>query len=283
MKCPRLTNVFLIVFVIATAITASAQKLKPEEIIGRHLDSIGKPGVRSSVKTLLAVGNATVTYISSKNHPANGRVVLASAGEKIFFGMNLNASDYPFEKVSFNGEETKVSFVRPGQRSVLGSFMLSNDVIFKNGLFSGVLSTSWPLSDANFKKAKLSSAGLKKVGEIEAYAINYTPKGGSDLDITLYFDKTTFRHLRTEYQRISSAGIGRTIDESARQHETRIKLIENFGDFKEVKGLTIPAKYELHYSISGANGTTEVEWTYVLTDFLVNQPLDDKTFDADAK
>ena len=113
--------------------------------------------------------------------------------------------------------------------------------------------------------------------------MNYSPKGGGDIDITLYFDKDTFRHTRTEYKRTSSASIGRTIDESARQSETRMKVVEDFSDFKEFNGLTLPQTYKLLYTITGANGTTEVEWAYHLTEFAFNQPMDEKTFDADAK
>jgi hypothetical protein len=40
----------------------------------------------------------------------------------------------------------------------------------------------------------------------------------------------------------------------------------------------VPTKYKIHYSISGQNGTTEVEWTANLSEFAINQALDPATF-----
>jgi hypothetical protein len=94
----------------------------------------------------------------------------------------------------------------------------------------------------------------------------------------MYFDKETFRHVRTEYSRTSSASMGRTIDESARNSETRLKVIEDFSDFKEFAELTLPTKYRIHYSITGQNGTTEIEWVSNISEFAVNQKLDAGTF-----
>ena len=52
------------------------------------------------------------------------------------------------------------------------------------------------------KKAKLSLEGTKKIDGKENYVLSYSPKGGSDVDINLYFDKETFRHTRTEYKQL---------------------------------------------------------------------------------
>lgn len=256
--------------------------MKPEEVLAKHLESIGKAEIRTAVKNQLAVGDVSVEFISQKNLTAQGRIVMASEGVKNFLGMNLNANDYSSEKFSFDGKKTKVAFVRTGIRSVLGNFVLSNNVILEESLLGGTLSTSWALSNIANNKAKLSFDGTKKIDGKEVYVLGYSPKGGGDLDIKLYFDKETFRHVRTEYKRTSSAAIGRTIDESARQSESRLKIVEDFSDFKVEKGLTLPHNYKLNYSVSGQNGTTEIEWKFVMSQFVFNQTLDAKTFDAEA-
>ena len=98
----------------------------------------------------------------------------------------------------------------------------------------------------------------------------------------MYFDAQTFQHVRTEYKRTASAAMGRTIDESARHQETRMKVTEDYSDFKEVQGgLTLPTKYIIHYSVSGENGTTEISWTANLSEFAPNQRLDPGTFAID--
>lgn len=274
--CKRALLTILAVAIIAGA--AHAQKLKPEEIVAKNLDSIAPIDVRAAFKTFIAVGEVTVNYVTQKNPSASGRVVLASAGDRSFIGYSLNASDYPSERIVFDGNKTSVDFVRPGNRSTLGNFIISNGALVSNGLFGGVLSTNWAMMKTEARRPKLSSQGTKKIDGREVYALGYSPRGGGDLDITLFFDKETFRHVRTEYTRTSSASIGRTIDESARQSETRFKIVENFADFRNVKGLVMPHTYSLQYLVTGANGTTEIVWNYVLTEFAVNQPIEDATF-----
>ncbi len=281
MKTFKLSAIFLLLAIFA--VSAFAQKLKPEEVIAKHLESIGTAEVRASVKNQMAVGDVLVTFVSQKNQTAEGRIVMVSEGTKNFLGMNLNAADYPLEKFSYDGKNAKVAYVRTNIRSVLGNFVKSNDLLLEESLLGGTLSTSWALANTVGGKAKISFDGLKKIDGKEAYMLTYSPKGGGDVDIKLYFDKENFRHIRSEYKRTSSAAIGRTIDESARQSETRLKVTETFGDFKTETGLTLPHSYSLNYSTTGQNGTTEIEWKFALTQFMFNQSLDAKTFDADAK
>lgn len=278
-KLPALLALFLLTLFASSAF---AQKMKAEDVLAKHLDSIGTAETRSSIKSFIAVGDTEVKFISQKEQPLQGRVVLASASEKNFLGMNLNAVNYPQERFSYDGKKAKVSFVRAAERSILGNFILSNGIILEEGLLGGTLSTSWALLDMTNKKARISFDGTKKIDGKEVYSLGYSIKTG-DLDITMYFDKETFRHVRTEYKRTSSASIGRNIDESARLNESRLKVVEDFSEFKEKKGLTLPHKYRLLYSISGQNGTTEIEWKFNLTEFAFNQNLDPKTFDAEAK
>lgn len=279
----KIIKLFVLSGLLITFLSFSSfgQKLKAEEILAKHLDSIGKSELRSPEKSRLAVGDATVTFVSQKNQNALGRIVLASVGAKNFWGLNLNAADYPSEKFSFDGKKAKVGFVRIGERSVLGKFVLSNSQLLEESLLGGTLSSSWALLNFSDKKAKISSDGKKKIDDKEVYAIGYTPKN-SDIDITLYFDKDTFRHVRTEYRRMSSAGIGTTPDQSSQFSETRYKVTENFSDYRDEKGLMLPHDYQIIYSITGQNGTTEIKWNFKLNQFAFDQTLDEKTFDAEA-
>jgi hypothetical protein len=255
--------------------------MKAEEVIAKHLESIGTAEVRASVKNQMAVGDVAVTFVSQKNQPAQGRVVMVSEGTKNFLGMNLNANDYPLEKFSYDGKDAKVAFVRTNVRSILGNFILSNQLMLEESLLGGTLATSWALSNLATNKAKVSFDGTKKIDGKEVYILGYTPKGGSDIDIKIYLEKDTFRHIRTEYKRTSSAGIGTRPEQSSGFSETRLKITENFGDFKAEKGITLPHSYTLNYSTTGI--AVEIEWKFALTQFAFNQNLDPKTFDAEAK
>ncbi|MGI8545460.1 MAG: hypothetical protein ACR2MD_18545 [Aridibacter sp.] len=256
--------------------------MKAEDVVAKHLDSIASAEKRAAIKSTIAVGEVSVNFVTQKSPPIPGRIVLASANDKLFYGMNLNSDTYPSEKFSFDGSKSKVAIVRGGTRTILGNFVSTNDLLLEESLLGGTLSTSWAILHLSDKKAKLSYNGTKKIDGKEAYAIGYSIKGGGDINVTLYFDKETFRHLRSEYRRISSAGIGTDPSQSSRFNETRMNLTEDFSDFKEENGITLPHTYRLNYSVSGQRGTTEIEWTSKLNEFAFNQNLSDSTFDAEA-
>ena len=271
-----------LIFLLILSVPVLAQKMKPEEVISKHLDSIGTAEIRNQITSMIAVGDVLVTYISQKNSTSQGRIVLASAGEKNFIGMNLNGVDYPLERFSFDGKKVKVAYVRPGVRSILGNFIVANDLLLQESLLGGTLSTSWTLLNLTDSKAKIQFDGTKKIDGKETYVLSYSTKGNNDFDIKLFFDKDTFQHVRTEYKRVFSAGIGRTPEQSSGFSESRLKITENFSDFKAEKGLNLPHTYTLNYTITGPNGTNEIEWKFNLSEFGFNQKFDGKTFDAEA-
>jgi hypothetical protein len=268
---------------LASVTSAQAQKLKPEDVLAKHLDSIATAEKRAELKSFVATGEVRLKNITRKNPPSVGRVVLASRGNQSFVGMSLNSNDNPVEMIVFDGKRTRVDYTLPGQRSLLGSFLQSNSMMIEHGLYTGALSTNWSMFHTSGRNPKLSYGGTKKIDGTEAHTIKYMPKGGSDFEVTMFFDSSNFRHIRTEYKRTASASLGITIDQSARQLETRFRIVEDYSDFKESEGYTLPHKYKMMYSISGQNGTTEVEWEFDIADVAFNRPMEDATFSADQK
>lgn len=281
MKFNRI-SVFSTLLVCLFSVSGFAQKMKVEDVISKHLDSIGTAEKRAEIKSILAVGDVSVSFVTQKSQPVLGRIVLASASEKTFFGMNLSSNTYPSEKFSFDGKKSKVAIVKTGTRSVLGNFVTSNNLLLEESLLGGTLSTSWSFLHLSNKRANLSYEGTKKINGKETYALGYSVKSGGDIDITLYFDKATFRHVRSEYKRISSAGISSNPNQSSQFSETRLKVTEDFSEFKETNGITLPQIYKINYSISGQRGTTEVEWISLINEIAFNQNLTDEMFDAEA-
>ncbi len=261
---------------------ASAQKLKAEDVVARNHESIGTPEARAATKSLIAVGNGTAKFLSNADLQSPGRIVIASEGTKFFFGINLESTTNRFadELYTFDGNTSSVGLPRQGNRSALGLFVQSNKMTIEQGLLGGTLSTAWVIANISENKGKLSFDGLKKVDGKEAYVLGYSKKGGGDVDVSLYFDKDTFRHIRTEYKRMSSAGIGLRPEDSTKYDETRFKLVEEFGDFRAESGLTLPHSYRIVYSTSGQRGTTEIEWKFTLNEFSANQKLEPTTFKA---
>lgn len=261
-------------------------RLKPEDIIARHLDSIGSQEKRASIKNQFATGFAQYTIlrssISSTKASVSGKSIILSEGKKIYYASSFDSPNYPLDRISFDGNNVNISYVIPGLRSTFGNYILGNRNIFSDGLFAGAITSSWTLLDLQNRKAKITNSGKKKIGERETYVLDYNPKGGSDSTIKLYFDAENFHHVRTEYKQTFSAAQGITPDSSSRQMESRQQLVEEFSDFREENGLMLPHSYRIYLLLDGQKGTNEQEWKFEFTTFAFNQNLDPKSFNIDA-
>ncbi len=85
MKYLKLPTFFVLTVIFLSATSTLAQKMKAEDILGKHLDSIGTSEARTATKSQIAVGDAQVKFITRKTPPVVGRIVMASAGEKNFW------------------------------------------------------------------------------------------------------------------------------------------------------------------------------------------------------
>jgi hypothetical protein len=270
---------------LSTPAAVVAQKMDADQVVAKHLLSIGTPQKLSEIKNSVATAdvsfNAKGTTIT-----VNGKAVMAASGDMNLWGMVLNSNDYPQDKFGYNGKEVRAAHSRPGTYSTLGGFIRSYGEIVREGVLGGTLFSSWALLNSDARKPKLSFDGTKKIDGNETYVLNYGIRRGSDLSIKMFFDAKTFRHVRTEYNHTIAARQGTSIDNSAGQSPDRYKVIEDFSDFQNIGGLTLPKKYKLHYSYSGsASGRLiqsqyrELDWVFDVTNFVVNQDLDPASFD----
>ena len=274
-------SVCFIAFLSAGKIKAD-DKLKPEVIISKHLDAIGSKEKRAENKNRVILSEVQMrgkTAIASAI--VHGKAVFFSAGEKNLWGIKLNSNNYPTDTFSFNGNETNVGYIRPGVRSVLGEFILSYKEILKEGLFGGVLSTSWSLLNNGLNRAKVTYDGTKNINGKETLVISYLLKGGSDLSIKMYFDKKTYRHVRTEYNHTIPASQGPGVDLSAGRPAYRYQLIEDFSDFRDVGGLILPGNYKLSYSFSSGATLQSIDFDFKVTNFSYNQQIDETSFNIE--
>lgn len=253
------------------------QKLQPDDIIAKHLDSIGPVKERSAVTTRIISGTSMVVFRTEPVGQASGRAVLASEGSKILIGMSFQSSVYPREHLGFNGTNFMAAFVTPGVRSVLGEFLMTHSLIFKQGLMSGTLSSAWPLLDLTARTTRLEYVGTKKIDNLLLYEVRYLPKGGSDLKTSLFFDQN-FRHVRTEYERVIAAPIGNRSYANVEQRESRYKMVEEFADFRNESGLNLPHTYKIKLSIDSGGGTFVADWMLNLTLFSFNERIDPNSF-----
>jgi hypothetical protein len=256
---------------------APQEKTSTQELIAKHLEAIGTAEARAALKSITIVGQTKATFRGRGTGLAEGIVVLASEGNKNLIGMKFNNPDYPFEKMGYDGDDLSVGFVRPGVRSVLGDFLRLNENSFKRGVIGGVLSTAWPLLHLDDKLSEVKYSGMKTINGRKLHELKFSPRKGSDLRISMFFDPDNFRHLRTEYKRVLAAHLGATVDTSAQQSETRYTMIEEFSDYSQENELTLPHTYKLYLEIITGNGTTSYEWTMTL-----QQEIDPKDFKVDS-
>lgn len=262
----------------ARTVPAPEEKLKAEEVVAKHLASVGAAADLAAVKSLVAVGkvSAATRLNTPRNIPGVGQ--FASAGDKVLFALSLNSVDYPYEKAGYDGQRLTVAQLPEGQRSVLGDFLKGHDAPFKQGLVGGVLSTAWPLFNSGSELPKLSYAGPDKIDERKVHKLRYDPRKSGGLQITLFFDDETFRHVRTEYRYSIAAQMGATAELSVRQQESHYKLVEEFSDFKAAGKLTLPHTYKLTCTIEEQNNTRVLQWTLAFSQFAFNQEIDVKAF-----
>jgi len=250
----------LLMFFGLTAV-AKKPKLEPEELVRHHLESLGLSDGRVVRNSCQADGNGALTILRGGGGKLQGPAKFLSNGRKMRMSILFNRSDYPAEEVSFNGDEVDVGQLSPGRRSPLGEFIYQFDEIVAEGLFGGVLSTGWSLLEVEERKPKLSYEGLKKVDDVQYHILRYRPRKRSDLEIRIYFDPETYRHLMTIYKVRIEPFAGRNMDEQALQAVVRYDVRETFSDFREVEGLTLSAQWSVDYTREVGTTITMLRWT----------------------
>jgi hypothetical protein len=257
---------------------AQNKKLTPEELIARHLDSIGVAEARSKASTRVASGETK--FIARVGGTANvdGQAMMVSSGAKLRFGLRLPLTDYPGEDMAFDGAQSATGLLPQGRRSQLSAFFSSQNLPLKEGLIGGTLSTAWPLLRLDEAQPKLDYRGLKKVDGRQLHEVSYRPrKASGDLKVSLFFDPETFRHVRTRYSFEVGATIG-TRDNSNMNTEIYYTLTEDFDDFRVVDGLTLPHKYKMQFSAEGRGSSAVHDWTVTVKKIEHNTKLDDLIF-----
>jgi hypothetical protein len=266
------------------AATPDDDKMKAEDVIAKHLEALGPQAARATAQTRIVGGSSRAVFKARSTSGAiDGQIVLASTDNKVVLGMKFDAPNYPGERFGFDGKKFTVGYIMPGVRSPLGNFALTNGEIFKEGLVGGTLTSAWALLNVAERKAKIEYGGIDKVTDRAVHKLRYFPNKGSDLKITLFFDAETFQHVRTQYDRVIGARLsGGGIDNQARQQETRFKIVEEFGDYKEEGKLKLPHSYKLQLEITKTAGSSLDRWEMTLDQFAFDQEIDDRMFNVEA-
>jgi hypothetical protein len=258
---------------------AKDAKMKPEELIAKHLDSIGTAEARSAVQNRVASGVGQMVFRLPSKSLKQGKAGMMSEGKKLCIGMAFNSHEYPSEQFCFDGNSVSVSHIQPGVKAYLPAFIYKYDILMKEGLLGGSMSTAWCLLDVAGRQPKLDYTGLKKVDGKPVHELRYrAKKEAGDLAVLLHFDPETFRHVHSEYRLVQPVGMAGSPGASAQQDDTRYRLEETFGDFKAVDGLILPHSWKLTYSREGMGTTILIEDGMGVSQIQHNQTLDPKLF-----
>jgi hypothetical protein len=244
---------------------AAEQKLTPEQLVTLHLQALtaGAPPPRDQSRD--AKGTVAVTMPAKAAGQLAGTFLLASSPAGSRFTMKFDSERYEGEAFTATGAKVEVANSQPrtGSRSAIGSFVARYSVIVSEGLLGGALNTRWPLLDVAGQQAKLGYDGLKELGGRELHRLRYRAKNNQGaLEVYLFFDPKTYRHVASLYTTSQAQGLGATIESSSQQADIYFRIEERFGRFDDIGGLTLPRSWSLRYERSG---NTSDEWKYDMT------------------
>jgi hypothetical protein len=280
-----------------------AEDLTAEQLVAAHVKSIGNPALLAKITSNTLFGITDVDFIQGMNGSLkDGKTMIVSQGPKLAIVQKFTDINYPGEYFAYDGNNVTVGYMSPGQRSPLADFIFRFKGIMKEGMLGGIISNSWPLLNIQKKQADMKCRKTTIDGK-ELYELEYHPKEGFGLiKVRMYFDPTTFRHVRTDYRvnikEDASVGNRGHIDSTAdkatvnavnptggmniqARDDSHYTLTEKFDDFKKVGGLTLPHRYVLEYTLDGNGQAFLGHWTLTVSKWVCNAAIpDQKVFQA---
>src|SRR5438067_8056356 len=143
--------------ILALVSTSPAAELKPEDVIAKHLDSIGTSEARKAIKSRAVEGAAQYKILVGGAGTMDGKAVLVSEQNKVHLLFKFANNLYKGEQIVTDGNRIEVAATTQEKtRSPFGDFIYTQDASVHEGLLGGVLSTAWPLLDLYEHKAKVS-------------------------------------------------------------------------------------------------------------------------------
>jgi len=273
------------VFLLAAVMPlfAADEKMTAESLVAHHLDSVGKPEARAAIKSRVAEGTVTYEILTGGSGRLDGKLIAVSEGRKLRIVQRYSGSNPNGEDFICDGEKVDVALLHTGTRTAFGEIVQTQKHLLREGIIGGLLTTAWPLLNLPAHQVKLSYNGLKKVKDRELHELTYNPKKRGDMDIRMYFDPETYRHVMTVYTMTVSPGLAEVPagwnreQYTARQQQLRYRIEESFENFEQTQGLMLPTKWTVHFTIDGYESAVQ-RWTMAVRRFEHNISLDARNF-----
>ena len=270
-------------FVLALVYTGSTQAQEPSkanDIVSRHLDAIAPQKVRAAVKSRVVEGNLRFRVLVGGSGGATGTWDVVSSGRMLNIVLQFGAGEWRGEQFTYDGSKANVvRSTEKHQYSDFGLFMSAEDFMVKEGLLGGELSTGWALQNLQANDARIENLGLKKVHGKQLIGLQYFSKHSTDMQVRIYFDPETYRHVLTVYTLRRAPLMTGDIRTSSAQKEVRYTLEERFDDFQTLAEVTLPKRYTIDWTEEFQDGLTrEFEWDLIATKAFADLPLDPANF-----
>ncbi len=257
-------------------------KLTEEEILSRHLSSIGTPEVLTDYRTLTLQGTGELQMQMGGTGGVSGQLVFVSDARKSRFSLNFNHLQYSGEQFIYDGDKVGIEFIRneTRTRSALGNFLYRSPELIKNGFWGGTLKRSWTFLNAADRKLRFHYRGLADVQGTKLHDLEVNCRGCDEISVHVYLEPETFRHVRTSYRMILPAaptelGRGNIIRDGK---FVRYTMDEEFSEFQSQDGLTLPTRWLVRYTLDQPERPVALTLEMRLANGLRNTPLDPGLF-----
>ncbi len=276
---------FIFIWVtLATVIEGASgdPELSNEEILSRHLSSIGSPEILADYRTLAVQGTGELQMLMGGTGGVSGNMVFVSEAQNSRFSLNFNHLQYSGEQFVCNGDKVGIEFIRneTRTRSALGNFLYRSPELIRNGLWGGTLKRSWTLLNAKAQKLKFRYRGITEVEGKKLHDLELDCRGCGEIKVHVYLEPETFRHLRTTYRMVLPAApteMGRR-DIIKDGQFVRYNMDEEFSEFQTTDGLTVPTRWFVRYSLDQPGRPVMITLEIRLTTGLRNAPLEPGLF-----
>lgn len=280
---------------LLSASEISARKLKKEELIKLHLESLGDNPLRES---RIAQGRGSLDIRVGGTGQLAGPALWVSEGTKVRSSFRFGHVQYGEELLVYDGDKLDVGHISPGMRSQLGQSLWAHfgDLV-SEGLYGGVLSTEWSLLRVDERRPKIKYKGLKKFEDKKLHLLEYIPREDVDYKIALYFEPETYHHVLSSYRLTIPSGRIRPIESFGRgsgaiaprspgdglredfaEATDRVTVIERFKDFKQVDGLNLPHIYRVTINFDQFRGSFVGHWQMEFDQITHDRKIDPNVF-----
>lgn len=292
----RITLLVIVGSFLTTAGFSQEPQPTAEEIVARHLKSLGTDKELERNRLRVAVGTSKFDIQGVSKRTVQGGSAFASDGLNMAFISTFDMADYRMERIGLFEDRINIPFVDAGKRSPLGSFLTSYDKVLSSRILGGAIFSSWVFGRSGDHTGRIRNAGKKKINGRDVWVVEYSPKGGlpPGASIKLFFDAENYHHLRTVYEQkdadpgfyntdpglvrgatpLSSYMREWTLEMASNSHS----LTEDFEEINPVGGVTLPFKYKITLSIDSYKGTAHFDWTFVIREYKLVKEFPQGTF-----